>query len=61
MFRGEMPLTVLEMLQQRVSDNQLGDFMEEIQALDGMLDKMPLKTPYNPKILCLRGSDLNFL
>lgn len=40
-------LIVLGMFKQRVNDHQLGNIMEEIQALDGMLDKMLLKMPYN--------------
>lgn len=48
MFKGEMPRTAVEMFKPRVSDYQLGDIREEIQVLDGMLDK----TPYNSKILC---------
>lgn len=44
------------MFKQRVSDHELGDIMEEIQVLDGILDKMPLKTSYNPKVFCSHGS-----
>lgn len=47
MFKGEMLLTPLEMFKSEWPS--VGGFIEEIQALDGMPDKVVFKTLYNPK------------